>query len=155
MRVRLLMTAALALMGAVSRAEEKPDVAPPDLRWVPPNCAAFVHVRFADLWDSPAGKTLREAVAKSDPRAFAALEQEFGIRLAQVERLTLVMPEPTSKRQPGFALRVTTTEPYDAKRVLAGLHIEVEGTPNPGQKLFAGRDNQALVHLSGPKELTI
>jgi hypothetical protein len=155
MKSRLLFTTAVALFGAAVRADEKPGAVPAELSWVPPNCAAFVHVRFADLWDSSAGKTVREAIAKADPRAIAAIEQETGIRLAQVESLTLVIPQPPSKRQLGLALRITTTEPFDAKRVLAALHIEHEGEPSPGQKLFVAREERALVHLTGPKDLTL
>jgi hypothetical protein len=45
-------------MGLARGDESKPVKLPPELAWVPANCVGFAHVRFAELWDSPAGKAL-------------------------------------------------------------------------------------------------
>ena len=148
--VVLLWTAAGFL-----HADEKPSL-PPELSWIPPNCTAFVHVRFAELWDGPLGQAMRVALQKSDPKMLAKIEQSIGVRLSQIDRITVVLPDVSLEhdRDP-FVVRITTTEPYDAKRVLAVLPIEERGQPaaaSDTRKLFPIQSG--FVHLTDARNLT-
>jgi Protein of unknown function (DUF1559) len=147
----------LALPGS-ALAEDKPAALPPELSWIPPNCTAFVHVRFAELWDSPTGKILRDVIAKSDPKAMAEIEKSIGVRLSQIDRITLLVPDfVDGGPERAVVLRVTTTEPYDSKRVITSLPIE----QRENEELLAGPSRKSyrlhggLVHLTDAKNLTL
>ncbi len=145
----------LALPGSML-ADEKPVALPPELSWIPPNCTAFVHIRFAELWDSPAGKIIRDVIAKSDPKVMAEVEKSIGVRLSQIDCVTLLVPEVVDGGPDrAIVLRVSTTEPYDSKRVIASLPIdqrENDELAGPSRKSY--RLHGGLVHLTDAKNLT-
>ncbi len=143
-----------SLLG-VARADEKQTTLPPDLSWIPPNCTAFAHVRFAELWDGPLGKALRTAFAKSDSKTLAEIERMSGVRLSQIDQVTIVIPDALFKRGGDpLVIRIVTTEPYDAKRVLSNLSIDDREPTSSNDSRKAFRLQRGFVHLTGPKTLT-
>src|SRR5262245_13708538 len=155
-RFSFVVVSFLLALPSVTLAEDKAAALPPELNWIPPNCTAFVHVRFAELWDSPAGKIVRDVISKAEPKAIAEIEKSIGVRLSQIDRITLLVPEVADGRPERAAvIRITTTEPYDAKRVLASLPIERRENDEaaaPSQKAF--RMHGGLVHLTDSKNVT-
>lgn len=146
----------LSTAAGVARADEHPPALPPELSWIPPNCTAFAHVRFAELWDGPLGRAMRAALQKSDPKMLAKIEQSLGVRLSQIDQITVVFPDASFEddRDP-FVVRITTTEPYDAKRVLAVLPLEERGqpiAPSDTRKLYPIQSG--FVHLTDARNLT-
>jgi hypothetical protein len=101
----------------------RPDTAklPADLAHVPADATAFLSVRVADLWNHPALKALKADFAKESPEALRQISALCGVELDEIERLTFVVRDVG----PGMAFTsfLTTTKPYDRKKVLATLGL--------------------------------
>jgi hypothetical protein len=90
----VLLLAHLGTPTADGQGTDKDSVTvPPDLAWVPPDAALFATVRPAGLWNSPEGKILREQFPDLIEEIESHLEREIGLKLAEMESLTWVMPE--------------------------------------------------------------
>jgi hypothetical protein len=114
-RVVTLVVALSALGSALGRpGPEGPAAA---LQLVPPDAAAFLHVRIAELWDSPLGKQVRAAVDKDDPKALAELDKAFGIPIANLTTMTVVLPK-LDGPQTGLIVIFTTKAPFSKEAVL-------------------------------------
>src|SRR5262249_61210474 len=61
------------------RDDPKPAAPPPELDRVPRDCAGFVTVRLADLWQTPVGRAVRDAVAPQKDNPLAAFEKTFAL----------------------------------------------------------------------------
>jgi prepilin-type processing-associated H-X9-DG protein len=146
----------LALAGDVAADEPKSQTIPADLAWVPTNCTGFVHIRFAELWDGPLGRNARKILAAQEPQIFEHIEKSLGISLSQIDTVTIVLPEFSNENMNNLVIRVTTTEPYDAQRLLLSLGREID-EEQPMQSKRSGmyklRTHGAL-HLTGPRTLT-
>ncbi len=120
---RVLAAVTLAALVAGRSGAEPPA---PSLELVPTDAAAFLHVRVADLYDSPFGKSFRAALAKADPQAMAEVETRLGIPVANVATVTYIVPK-FDAPGPGTAILVTTRAPVPKDALLkAGL------LPGPG-----------------------
>src|SRR5262249_59387850 len=95
---------------------------PKELAWVPPDSAGFAHVRFAEIWNSALGKNFAKLLNTLDPKTLLQLEQEVGLPLSRIDRVTVVIGA-FSERNPfdACAIRITTTRPYDRGDVIATL----------------------------------
>jgi prepilin-type processing-associated H-X9-DG protein len=114
----------LALLAAVgdnagpsAGAEPKPDAAPTDLERVPRDAVFFATVRVADLWNSDAAKELRQMLTKEHPDVLQEIDQFLGVRPADIERLTVLIPDLEPRSHP-FLVFLATTKPYDRSQVL-------------------------------------
>jgi hypothetical protein len=65
----------------------------PELAWVSPDAALFATIRPAALWNSTEGKILREQFPDLAKNIEEDVEREVGLKPAEIERLTLVMPD--------------------------------------------------------------
>ncbi|HEV3144747.1 MAG TPA: DUF1559 domain-containing protein, partial [Gemmataceae bacterium] len=143
--------------GHVDADEPKGQQVPSELAWVPSNCTGFVHIRFAELWDGPLGRNARKILATSEPQAFEQIEKSLGLSLSQIDQVTIVLPEFTNENLRNMVVRITTTEPYDAQRLISSLG----GSPENGQPQQAKVSgmyklrNGGAIHLTGPKALTL
>lgn len=156
---RVMVAAALLLSVGSAHADEKPPALPADLAWIPQDCAALVHVRFGDLWNTNAGKILRDMLAKSDPSFGAGIEEFLGVNLAQIDRLTILLPSlfEATPFEDNLVIRVKTIDNYDKRKVLAAMSRE-EGrlrSTDPDQSLFALRRGYGFLHLDGGKNITL
>jgi prepilin-type processing-associated H-X9-DG protein len=96
---------------------------PPELNFIPRDAAAFVSIRVADLWSSDAAKELRDHLTQQ-PKVLEAMEKETGLKMSDVERVTLLfptLPGPDGHREPAPLTIVTTVKPYDPARMLRAM----------------------------------
>ncbi|HLW67315.1 MAG TPA: DUF1559 domain-containing protein [Gemmataceae bacterium] len=150
------LVVALGFVASASADEPKSQSVPPDLAWVPANCTGFVHIRFAELWDGPLGRNARKILAAQEPQAFEQIEKSLGISLSQIDTITIVLPEFKDDNAHNMVVRVTTTEPYDAQRLLESLGaLGDNGQPLQPKmsRMYKLRDRGAI-HLTGPRMLT-
>src|SRR5262245_5966160 len=73
---------------------------PKELAWVPVDSAGFAHVRFAELWNSAVGKNFAKLVNTLEPKALLQLEQQIGLPLSRIDRVTVVFGAFTEGRDP-------------------------------------------------------
>lgn len=124
---------------------------PEDLALVPKDALAFVHMRVADLWTSP---TLQFVQRQLDPKLFEAaslhLEKRFGLTLAEIDRITLVVlaQQPPQWPEPYFI--VQTLKPINRERLLSvllpgalqdsalGMHY-LQDRPGPAVRFLSDR----------------
>src|SRR5205085_938246 len=77
-----------------------------------------------ELWNGPAGAAVRDALRRDDPGATARVEGAIGVKLDQVDRLTLVVPSAAGGApEESVVVRVTTIAPYDRSAVLRVLGV--------------------------------
>src|SRR5579864_614704 len=150
------LVVALGFVASASADEPKSQSVPPDLAWVPANCTGFVHIRFAELWYGPLGRNARKILAGQEPQALEQIEKSLGISLSQIDTITIVLPEFKDDNAHNMVVRVTTTEPYDAQRLLESLGaLGDNGQPLQPKmsRMYKLRDRGAI-HLTGPRMLT-
>jgi hypothetical protein len=125
---------------------DKPSAAknalPADLALVPPDAAAFLHVRLADLWKKEAFADLRQLVAKAGPQILQVFDQQYLPAPSTLDRLTLIYFAPQSLHTPIFSgdpealsplLVVTTSKPIDKDRFQKALAREARVKQFQGQ----------------------
>lgn len=131
---------------------------PAELEWVPPDCAGFIHVRFAALWDSAVGREVRKSIHALDPKILAGVEKELGLAPAQIDSVTVVFPELHDGAQPEVVIRVNTTERFERNNVLTAMGAEplrdAEAKTSLPATMFRTR-NRGILHLSGARAFTI
>jgi hypothetical protein len=118
MRVRI--TLAAMLLAAVPVLAE-PAKGSPDL--VPPTSFAFVTAKVSDLQQVEALKPVREMIAKIEKMEGRRVEEQLGVPLNAMDRITLFWP--ASPGESGSAepiIIVTTVEAYNEAKVLKALN---------------------------------
>ncbi len=74
---------------------------PPDLSFVPANALAFVHVRLAEVWESPFFKVWRDTVDEAGKQALKAFDRRFIPAPSSLENVTVViLPPDLAKARP-------------------------------------------------------
>ena len=73
---------------------------PTDLELVPGDCAGFVHLRPADIWNSETMSDARQLVAKAGPEALAAFDKKLMPPISSIERITIIWPTPPAIADP-------------------------------------------------------
>ncbi|MFL5340427.1 MAG: DUF1559 domain-containing protein [Gemmataceae bacterium] len=148
----------LPLLLAVGARAEQPTL-PPELAWVPQNSMAFVHIRFAELWNSPVGRDAAKIIQSVDPKALDEAEKQLGFPLSRLDRITVLLPDLIQPgREPGFVIRLTTTKPYNRQDVMAAAfrsHRPGNEPPNPpvaGE--FLHTEGGVMVHLTDDRNIT-
>src|SRR5437870_2177751 len=132
MRSLLVFVLALIVIITPARADEpKVGNLPPQLAWIPPDAAGFMHVRVGALVNGPAWPAVRDALNRDDPGSVDRLERAIGVRLKQVDRLTVVIPgNGGDSLEESVVVRVTTVAPYDRTAVLKLLGVGKAPLPN-------------------------
>ena len=103
------------------RGSAGPEAEGDDLALVPPEAEAFISVRLADLWNTPAAMKAVLKMEEGDPGQ--KMEEVTGLRPLEVERLTVVVMD--SKRRIGWAA-VRTRALYDRTKLLKPLQGPTE-----------------------------
>ncbi len=126
----------VALLAGPARAGDK-NTLPDDLKLVSGKAGGFVTARVADLLQSETGKTLFEKLAKMEPKVDIdkELTREIGISLAQMERVTVLLPE-DFPREPVVVFRAT--QAIDREKMFAGLRKRPEKKQIQGRTYYAG-----------------
>ena len=148
----ILLVAAGDGSGVAAKDEPAPKTdLPADLALVPSDAFAFISIRVADLWNHEGTKEVRARFAREDPEAFQQLEKGLGVSPATVERLTLVMPRAPREGDQGpvLGILVTTTKPYDKKKVLDELVPECKEKKHKGKTIHVLQEGAVyLAHES-------
>ncbi|MFL5340428.1 MAG: hypothetical protein ACJ8F7_09775, partial [Gemmataceae bacterium] len=153
------MIAALASVAALAmaiRADEPKAAVPPELEWLPPNSAGFVHVRIHDLLSSPAGRKLIETAKAADPKAIDSVELGLGVPLSRIESVTLLVPTINARAsEPAIVIRINTTKPYDRRDVRAALRARPIGEGLGDDSDLLKLEGRGVAHFSGERSLTL
>jgi hypothetical protein len=152
-----LLLAVLALVGStnlVSRAAAGED-APPgrvklpaDLDLVPRDAPGFGSIRVAELWTSDEAASLRKLVEETPEisQMLTIMEKAVGLKITDIERVTLIAPPPDSRAQPIFI--VSTVKPFDRDKVLGKLVPDAKEMKTAGGKsYFTSTEGRAAVSL--------
>ena len=90
----------------------------------------FVTADVAALWQTEHVKGLRKALTKGDPRALQEAEAKMGLEFEQIERVTVVLPDPGKE---DVAALLVTKKPFDKARIARAL------APDAEEKKYAGK----------------
>jgi hypothetical protein len=93
----------------------------PDLALVPRDAVGFVSVRVGDWLKTDSGNDLAKVLALNPQ--MAKMEEKTGLKLADIERVTFVMP--TEKADDSWAV-VSFSKPFDEDKILAALPLYKE-----------------------------
>jgi hypothetical protein len=117
----LALLAALWLTSVRSEPEARAAEEAPELSMIPPDAAGFLTVSFAEVWETPALKEVRKMV--DNLKGDDYLRQTVGLRLHEIERVTLLFPSMPHlfSGGPNFSVIVTTKKPYDKVKILDAL----------------------------------
>jgi prepilin-type processing-associated H-X9-DG protein len=134
-----LLAAAVAAVGLVptdrpaSAQAPAAGALPPELQFVPPDAALFVHADAAKLWDSSIIKSVRTADAKGLEQFTAAAKEMFGFTPDQIRTVTVFIPRLKGPEDSeSAAVVVTFKAPFDKAKLQAGFKKEFEArTPTP------------------------
>jgi hypothetical protein len=121
---------------------------PPELKLIPPDSAAFVHIDIAALFDSKLGDAVKNSKSSEVAGALTALIRSTGGTLADVKTYTVAFP--TLQEQSGFARGlsvITLRKKFDRDKVVAALKAQAK--EQKGE--FAEKDN--LVRITTPSPL--
>ena len=89
---------------------------PEDLKLVPGNAVAAVHMDLAKLWQSESMKEMRELLKKAGPKALIELEKRFIPDPITVETVTgFVMFPKNPGSPPDFAFLISLKKPVEEK----------------------------------------
>jgi hypothetical protein len=130
----LVILAVTALLAGTARAGEKGGL-PDDLKLVSGKGGGFVSLRVADLLKSATAKTLFQKMALMEPKVEIEKEmaRELGIAPAQVERITVLLPE-SLLSEPVIAFRSTQT--LDREKMFANLRNRPQKKEHQGRTYY-------------------
>ncbi len=138
--------AALWLAGRPANAGDAPKGAADELDAVPLDGAAVISFRAADVWDNAAFQGLRERLAKDAPDFTEHFTKETGVAPGDVERVTGVAQ--ALERQQPWAIVVTTSKPYDARKIAATIGSDAKEETVNEHKLEIGADEKGVGFLT-------
>ena len=125
----------------------KPEKLPADLSFVFDTGTSFVAVRPGDLLESAPLKKLTPRVKEELKRTTDRTQKYLGIAIADVERLTFLLPAPP-EIDPVIVVR--TLKPYDRDAVLKAMQLGDKQEKYRGLTLFAGRaEDPSLCVIDG------
>jgi hypothetical protein len=128
---------------------DEPRALPPDLEPVPADAPGFVTARVAELWQSAGAKDFRQMLAKQETDFLKDMERHTGLRIEQLERVTLILPDLRSREGP--AVIVTTSKPMDRAKTVAALLPKNEEKKHQGKSYYAppeGKGRNALTFVN-------
>jgi hypothetical protein len=127
----LAVVFAVAVIGLLTPARPlvaQPVKKTPGTELVPTEGFAVLSVNVAKLHDCEAVKPMREALEKGDKALLQRLEEDYGLTLDQLSRLTFLWAEPTfATGIESATVFVTTRKPIDKAKVFKAWR----GTPEP------------------------
>jgi len=112
------------------------------LNLVPRDAMAFVSVRVGDLLNSGLGRLLQGQVARFGFGGPRQLEQALGMSLADIERVTFVMPD----RNAVWAI-ISTAKPYDRQKFLQVLAPKAQQKQHRGKTYHVDAQQDTALHF--------
>ncbi len=151
-RSAVLLTALAAALCTTARAADKRDAAP-ELDLIPSDGAVVVSFRVGELWNDPAFKAAREKVMKGDPHFTESFVKEIGVEPGEIERITgLILSIPSRGGWIGF---ITTTKPYDAKKLLDAVAPDAKVEKVKNHTLYVKNTNGQSIALLSERTFVI
>jgi hypothetical protein len=156
--VALLAALPVALLPAADAPKAAEPAAPaPELPLIPREAGGFIHVRFAQLYNSPLGEKVRAEITKASPQALAEAEKELGFPIANIETVTVIWPTLNNEKSGESAAFVfNLSKPVPKKDLLKALtkgEEDREGLPEGFYKL-KNLDGGTL-HLARDRRFTV
>ncbi len=103
---------------------------PPELQYIPPDAAIFVHADAAKVWDGTLGRAVRSADTKLVEKLAGEAKGMFGITPDQLRSVTVFLPRlrgPKDLQSLGIVL--TFRSAYDQDKLKSGIGKALEGLP--------------------------
>jgi hypothetical protein len=144
------------LLFAVAAYHKTPNAPPPpaplpeDLAAVPADALAFIHVRVADLWNSPSFRFVqRQADPKMLEAAQRAMEKEMGLNWLDIEQATVVFTlNQNPRRDPESFFIVLTRTPVNQEKFLKAVVPQAQKEEATGIYTSLARQQVAVRFLS-------
>ena len=119
--------------GRVVRAAEPKATAGTNLGPVPAEGVAVLSINVAKLHDADAMKPLRDALEKGDKAMLKRIEDDYGLALADLDRVTFYWPTAHPDNLISSVVTfVTTRKPLDKAKLLKTWKATTEPNPNGG-----------------------
>jgi hypothetical protein len=128
-----------------------------DLKWVPPDAAAFVRVLPKDVWESPAAQDLRALYRLAAAEAVQAFRRHAGLDPADLRRVTLVFPTAEALNDPwphgkptavSAVFVIESARPFDRAALLKALSTGGRIKRHAGADYFFHEDYWGALHLA-------
>jgi len=125
-----------------------------DLKLVPTDALAFVHVQVAQVWKSEAMKDYRKIVEKAGPKALAALDNDFNPPPSTIERVTMVVLSlDKEKGEPNLVTILAFSAPFDSEKVKAQYMPNAKELQAGGKKFYHDLGKELAVHFPDKQTL--
>jgi len=131
---------------AADKSDEAPKAVKSELDLIPNDGVAVVSFHFGELWNHEAFKSASEKIMKEKPDVAEGLVKQAGVAPDEIERVTGVMQSIESRGN--WLSFITTTKPYDAKKVLAAAAPEAAEEKVNGHALHANPNGPSIAFLS-------
>jgi hypothetical protein len=126
----------------------------PDLKLVPTDALAFVHVQVAQVWKSDAMKEYRKVVEKAGPKALAALDTDFSPPPSTIERVTMVVLSlDKEKGEPKMVTILAFSQPFDSEKVKKQYLPQAKPMQSGGKSFFFDLGAEMAVHFPDDRSL--
>jgi hypothetical protein len=126
----------------VNKEEPAAKALPADLAWVPADAAGFVRIAPLALWNSPDLKNVRDFLDKAQPEALRALQKQFSLNPADLQRITLIMPRAECFTTPfpsGRPLDLSAVTVIHLSKSFDKAHLLKVLAPQARAKTFQGK----------------
>ncbi len=147
----LFLTLNLSLI-CISKADAQQ---PEDLKLVPGNAVAAVHMDLAKLWQSESMKEMRELLKKAGPKALVELEKRFIPDPITVETVTgFVMFPKNLGSPPDFAFLISLQKPVEEKALFLSAMPDGETIKKDGVNMVV-KDGTGLILMNQGKLIAV
>lgn len=120
----------------------------PDLKLVPTDALAFVHVHVAEVWKSDAMKDYRKIVLKAGPKALAALDADFVPAPSTIERITMIVVSISKEKgEPKLVTILAFNVPFDAEKVKTQYMPKAKELQAGGKKYWFDAQEEIAAHF--------
>jgi len=128
---------------------------PEDLKLVPGNAVAAVHMDLAKLWQSESMKDMRDLLKKAGPKALIELEKRFVPDPTTVETVTgFVMFPKNPGSPPEFAFLISLKKPVEEKALFLSAMPDGETIKKDGINMVV-KDDIGLILMNQGKLIAV
>ncbi len=163
----LLLALALGVIGLSGEPAVRAQTAgAADLALVPADATAFIHIRFADLWNSPLAQLIRQQVGAELAKAghlagitlpgLIEMEKETGLKLSDIDTINIIVLGVTGgEREPPVVGVVSTAQPYDGKKVVSAMKGNVQVRKHAGKSYHVSDGRSPAIHFAGDRMIVV
>ena len=148
---RLVLTLNLSIICISNVVAQQPE----DLKLVPGNAVAAVHMDLAKLWQSESMKEMRDLLKKAGPKALIELEKRFIPDPTTVETVTgFVMFPKNPGSPPDFAFLIALKKPVEEKALFVSAMPDGETIKKDGINMVV-KDGIGLILMNQGKLIAV